>query len=166
MANNNRIRVDITGDSSGLQRALRSGTESLEEFGSTAGGIVEEFTGRITGMAGGFGTAMTGIAGAAAIGIGGLAALVESSREYVREMNQISKSTGLSVVQLQQLSAAFSGLGLEIDKFGDFNKDTLDKLGDAFRAGGGVSDDLKEYGLNLQDYNKYLKQADGGMQAV
>lgn len=166
MANNNRIRVEITGDSSGLQRALRSGTESLEEFGSTAGGIVEEFTGRITDMAGGFGTAMTGIAGAAAIGIGGLAALVESSREYVREMNQISKSTGLSVVQLQQLSAAFSGLGLEIDKFGDFNKDTLDKLGDAFRAGGGVSDDLKEYGLNLQDYNKYLKQADGGMQAV
>lgn len=69
-------------------------------------------------------------------------------------------------MQLQQLSAAFSGLGLEMDKFGDFNKDTLDKLGDAFRAGGGVSDDLKEYGLNLQQYNKYLKQADGGMQAV
>lgn len=166
MANNNRIRVDIDGDSSGLQRALRQGTNSVEEFGSTAGGIVEEFTGRFAGMAGGFGTAMTGIAGAAAIGIGGLAALVESSREYVREMNEISKSTGLSVVQLQQLSAAFSGLGLEMDKFGDFNKDTIEKLGDAFRVGGGVSDDLKEYGLNLQDYNKYLKQADGGMQAV
>lgn len=151
MAKNNVIRVEIDGDSGGLQRALQQGTEAVEEFG---------------GKAGGFSTAMTGLAGAAAIGIGGLAALVQSSREYVREMNEISKSTGLSVVQLQQLSSAFSGLGLEMDKFGDFNKDTLDKLGDAFRAGGGVSDDLKEFGLNLQDYNKYLKQTDGGMKAV
>lgn len=166
MANNNRIRFDIDGDTSGLQRALRQGTSSLEEFGSNAGGVIEDLTGSFSGLAGGFGTAMTGLAGAAAIGIGGLTALVNSSREYVREMNEISRSTGLSVMQLQQLSAAFSGLGLEMDKFGDFNKDTLDKLGDAFRAGGGVSDDLKEYGLNLQQYNKYLKQADGGMQAV
>ncbi|MDX6042796.1 hypothetical protein [Scandinavium lactucae] len=166
MAKNNVIRVEIDGDSGGLQRALQQGTEAVEEFGGKAGGVVEEFTGRFSGMAGGFSTAMTGLAGAAAIGIGGLAALVQSSREYVREMNEISKSTGLSVVQLQQLSSAFSGLGLEMDKFGDFNKDTLDKLGDAFRAGGGVSDDLKEFGLNLQDYNKYLKQTDGGMKAV
>lgn len=166
MAKNNVIRVEIDGDSGGLQRALQQGTEAVEEFGGKVGGVVEEFTGRFSGMAGGFSTAMTGLAGAAAIGIGGLAALVQSSREYVREMNEISKSTGLSVVQLQQLSSAFSGLGLEMDKFGDFNKDTLDKLGDAFRAGGGVSDDLKEFGLNLQDYNKYLKQTDGGMKAV
>ncbi|PSC80172.1 hypothetical protein C7D71_30760, partial [Klebsiella pneumoniae] len=31
--NNNRIRFDIDGDTSGLQRALRQGTSSLEEFG-------------------------------------------------------------------------------------------------------------------------------------
>lgn len=166
MAKNNKIRVDIDGDSSGLNRALRDASDSVEEFGSNAGGVVEEFTRKFTGLAGGFGTAMAGIAGAAAIGIGGIASLVESSREYVREMNQISKSTGLSVTQLQQLSNAFSGLGLEMDKFGDFNKDTLDKLGDAFRAGGGVSDDLKEFGLNLKDYNKYLNQTDGGLQAI
>ncbi|WP_318392244.1 hypothetical protein [Enterobacter sp.] len=166
MAINDRIRVDVDGDSSGLRRALRQGTESLEEFGSNAGGAIEDLTSRFAGMAGGFGTAMTGLAAATAIGIGGLTAMVNSSREYVREMNEISRSTGLSVVQLQQLSAAFSGLGLGIDKFGDFNKDTIEKLADAFRAGGGVSDDLKEYGLNLLDYNKYLKQVDGGMQAV
>lgn len=167
MANNGEdIRVRLLGDPSNLKRAMREGTDAVEEFGSRAGGAVEEFTGRFTGMAAGFGTAMTGVAAAAAIGIGGLTTMVNSSRDYVREMNEISRSTGLSVVQLQQLGNAFSGLGLQMDKFGDFNKDTLDKLGDAFRAGGGVSDDLKEYGLNLQDYNKYLKQADGGMKAV
>lgn len=166
MANNNRIRFDIDGDTSGLNRALRDGENALRDFGDNAGGIVGDLTSRFGGMAGGFATAMTGLAGATAIGIGGLTAMVNSSREYVREMNEISRSTGLSVVQLQQLSSAFAGLGLQIDKFGDFNKDTLDKLGDSFRAGGGVADDLKEYGLNLQDYNKYLKQADGGMKAV
>lgn len=93
MAKNNVIRVEIDGDSGGLQRALQQGTEAVEEFGGKAGGVVEEFTGRFSGMAGGFSTAMTGLAGAAAIGIGGLAALVQSSREYVREMNEISKST-------------------------------------------------------------------------
>jgi len=166
MANNNRIRFDIDGDTSGLNRALRDGENALRDFGDNAGGIVGDLTSRFGGMAGGFATAMTGLAGATAIGIGGLTAMVNSSREYVREMNEISRSTGLSVVQLQQLSSAFAGLGLQIDKLGDFNKDTLDKLGDSFRAGGGVADDLKEYGLNLQDYNKYLKQADGGMKAV
>lgn len=166
MANNNRIRFDIDGDTSGLDRALRNGENALRDFGDNAGGIVGDLTNRFGGMAGGFATAMTGLAAATAIGVGGLTAMVNSSREYVREMNEISRSTGLSVVQLQQLSSAFAGLGLQIDKFGDFNKDTLDKLGDSFRAGGGVADDLKEYGLNLQDYNKYLKQADGGMKAV
>ncbi|HAV1973402.1 TPA: hypothetical protein JG946_003762 [Enterobacter hormaechei subsp. steigerwaltii] len=166
MARNNDIRVDLEGDASGLKRALREGTDAIDDFGSNAGGVVGDVADQVTGLAGKFGTAMGGVAAGAAVGIGGITALIKSSNDYVREMNEVSRSTGLSVVQLQQLGNAFSGLGLQMDKFGDFNKDTLDKLGDAFRAGGGVSDDLKEYGLNLQDYNKYLKQADGGMQAV
>ncbi|MGE2145565.1 hypothetical protein ACME9S_18990 [Klebsiella pneumoniae] len=55
MANNNRIRFDIDGDTSGLQRALRQGTSSLEEFGSNAGGVIEDLTGSFSGLAGGFG---------------------------------------------------------------------------------------------------------------
>ncbi|WP_312228998.1 hypothetical protein [Pseudescherichia sp.] len=166
MANNNRIEFNIDADISGLQRALQRGEASINDFGSNAGGAVQEIAGHFSGLAGSLATSFTSIAGAAAVGAGGLALLINSSREYVSEMNEISRSTGLSVVQLQQLSSAFAGLGLQIDKFGDFNKDTLDKLGDSFRAGGGVADDLKEYGLNLQDYNKYLKQSDGGMKAV
>jgi len=166
MAKNRNIRVELEGDASGLKKAMREGTEAVDDFGSSVGGTVGDVTDKFSGMAGKVGVAMTGLAGAAAIGLGGITSLVNASREYVRDMNEVSRSTGLSVVQLQQLSNAFSGLGLQMDKFGDFNKDSLDKIADAFRAGGGVSDDLKEYGLNLQDYNKYLKQADGGMKAV
>lgn len=166
MANNNRISFDIDADISGLQRALQRGESSINDFGSNAGGAVQEIAGHFSGLAGSLATSFTSIAGAAAVGAGGLALLVNSSREYVSEMNEISRSTGLSVVQLQQLTNAFAGLGVGIQKIGDFNKDSLDKLGDAFRVGGGIADDLKEYGLRLQDYNKYLKQTDGGLKAV
>lgn len=167
MANNNQqIQFSINGDVSGLQRALQSGQRSLDQFGNDAGGAIGDMTSRLSGMVGGLANSFTGLAAATAIGIGGLKAMVNSSREYVSEMNEISRSTGLSVVQLQQLSSAFAGLGLGIDKFGDFNKDALDKLGDAFRVGGGIADDLKEYGLKLNEYNKYLNQADGGLKAV
>ncbi|NIG74193.1 hypothetical protein F3J34_11355 [Klebsiella sp. Ap-873] len=166
MANNNDIRIDIDGDVTGLQRALQSGERSIDEFGKRAGGDVGEVTEQVSKLAGGFATAMTGVAAAAAIGVGGITALVNSSREYVREMNEISKSTGLSVTELQQLSSAFSGLGLQMDKIGDINKDVLDHLGDAFRDGSGPAGDLKAYGVNLQMFNKYLNQTDGGIKAV
>lgn len=166
MASFDRIRVVLTGDSSELQRATREGAEAMDDFGSRVGGVVGDISGNLSTLTGGFSTAMGGVATAAAIGVGGLVMLVNSSRDYVRELNEVSKSTGVSITQLQKLSSAFSGLGLEIDKFGDFNKDTLDKLGDAFRVGGGVADDLKEYGLSLEQYNKYLNKANGGTEAL
>jgi microcompartment protein CcmL/EutN len=43
MANNRRIRVDIEGDSSSLQRALNTGSEAIEGFGKKAGGTIGEF---------------------------------------------------------------------------------------------------------------------------
>lgn len=166
MAGFDRIRVILTGDSSELERATRDGADAMDEFGRRVGGAVGDISGNLSSLTGSFGTAMGGVATAAAIGVGGLVMLVNSSRDYVRELNEVSRSTGVSVTELQKLSNAFSGLGLEIDKFGDFNKDTLDKLGDAFRVGGGVADDLKEYGLSLDQYNKYLNKANGGTEAL
>lgn len=167
MANNNQqIQFSINGDVSGLQRALQSGQRSLDQFGNDAGGAIGDMTSRLAGMVGGLANSFTGLAAATAIGIGGLTAMVNSSREYVSEMNEISRSTGLSVVQLQQLSSAFAGLGLGIDKFGDFNKDSLDKLSDSFSNGGGIIDDLKALGIEQNRYNKFLNQTDGGLKAL
>lgn len=166
MANNNRIRIDIDGDSSGLQRALAEATRELDNFGSNAGGAVQELTNSFGGLAAKFSTSMTGIGAAAAVGIGGLTSLVNTSREYVAQLNEVARISGLSVTELQQLQTAFSGLGVSVEKFGDINKDALDHLGDAFRSGGSIADDLKEWGVNLQSYNKYLNQTDGGLKAV
>lgn len=109
-------------------------------------------------------------AGLLAGGIGvvavGLFNLVSASSDYVREMRQVAESTGTNIETLQRLKAAFYDTGLEIDKFGDINKDTLDHLGDAFRDGSGPAADMKAYGLNLKEFNQYLNQTDGGIKAV
>ncbi|MFS7195483.1 hypothetical protein AB6866_04790 [Rahnella inusitata] len=169
MANNNRIRFDIDGDASGLRRALAQGGNSISDFagesGELLGGLSGQF-GDLTSRIGGLGTGMAGVAGGLGLLAGGVTALVLSSNEYVKTLNEISRSSGLTVTELQQLQTVFQGLGLDVEKFADINKDALDHLGDGFRDGSGVAQDLKAYGVNLQDLNKYLNQTDGGIKAV
>lgn len=113
-----------------------------------------------------FAVAFTLISGGVAAVTAALIAGVSSAADYVREMGQIAKSTNSTVEWLQQMKAEFISTGMEIDKFGDINKDVLDHLGDGFRDGSGPSDDMKALGLNVKDYNKYLNDANGGTKAL
>nr|WP_129951583.1 hypothetical protein [Rahnella sp. RFA10(1/100)] len=169
MANNNRIRVDIDGDESGLNRSLKSASESIEKFsdssGELLGGLGDGFS-SLTSKLGGLGVGLTGLAGGIGLVTGGVVAMVMASNDYVKSLNEISRSSGLTVTELQQLQTVFQGLGLDTEKYGDINRDVLDHLGDAFRDGSGPAEDMKAYGLNLKDFNKYLNQADGGIKAL
>lgn len=169
MANNNRIRVDIDGDENGLNRSLKSASESIEKFsdssGELLGGLGDGFS-SLTSKLGGLGGGLTGLAGGIGLVTGGVVAMVMASNDYVKSLNEISRSSGLTVTELQQLQTVFQGLGLDTEKYGDINRDVLDHLGDAFRDGSGPAEDMKAYGLNLKDFNKYLNQADGGIKAL
>jgi DNA-binding transcriptional MerR regulator len=169
MANSNRIRVDIDGDESGLNRSLKSASESIEKFsdssGELLGGLGDGFS-SLTSKIGGLGSGLTGLAGGIGLVTGGVVAMVMASNDYVKSLNEISRSSGLTVTELQQLQTVFQGLGLDTEKYGDINRDVLDHLGDAFRDGSGPAEDMKAYGLNLKDFNKYLNQADGGIKAL
>lgn len=169
MANSNRIRVDIDGDESGLNRSLKSASESIEKFsdssGELLGGLGDGFI-SLTSKIGGLGSGLTGLAGGIGLVTGGVVAMVMASNDYVKSLNEISRSSGLTVTELQQLQTVFQGLGLDTEKYGDINRDVLDHLGDAFRDGSGPAEDMKAYGLNLKDFNKYLNQADGGIKAL
>ncbi|MBW5842476.1 hypothetical protein H0I54_11695 [Yersinia kristensenii] len=170
MANNNQQLVfSITGNTSGLTQSLSNASSQLQTFGTQTGGVVGNVGKQFSRLAANALTLSTGLMGVASIGAIAattLVGLTMASNAYVREINQITTNTGVSVESLQQLEKAFYGTGLSMEKFGDINKDTLDKLGDAFRNGGSVADDLKEYGLSLQTYNKFLNQTDGGLKAV
>ncbi|AWD90226.1 hypothetical protein [Dickeya phage Sucellus] len=134
---------------------LREAANSL----STALGTTNSNVGKIViGLA-----ALSGVT----IGVAaGMVAMVNSSSRYVNEMAQVSVASGVGIEYLQKLSATFAGTGLQMEKLGDINKDVLDHLGDGFRDGSGPADDMKKLGLSVQDYNKYLNQANGGIKAL
>lgn len=167
--NKQQMIFEIDGDVTGLRRTLAQAANSIHSFGAESddmfGGFTKQFT-DLTERFGGFNTGIVGVAGALGLAAGGIYSLVSSSSDYVKTYNEVAKTTGVTVEQLQRLEKQFASTGLTVESFGTINQDTLDKLGDAFRAGGGVSDDLKEYGLDIQQYNKYLNQMDGGIQAV
>ncbi|WP_421670308.1 hypothetical protein [Rahnella sp. EDr1-12] len=166
---NNRIRIDIDGDASGLNRALGTATNSLSDFAGESGellGGVSDSLGGLVGRIGGLGTGIAGMAGGLGLVTGGVVALVMASNDYVRSLNEISKQSSITVTELQQLQATFRGLGFDVEKFTDINQDAKDKLGDSFANGGGISDDLKSVGVDVQTLTKYLSQADGGIKAV
>lgn len=169
MASNQSLIFEIRGDESGLQRSLKNAGNGLSEFGDKAGGIFGDLGSNITTITGqlsGFSTGLVGVAGSVGLVAAGISGLLLSSNEYVKSLNEVSRASGLSVTELQQLQSTFQGLGLDIEKFGDINRDVLDHLGDAFANGGSIVDDLKSVGVNVQDMNKYLNQSDGGIKAI
>ena len=166
---NNRIRINIDGDASNLRRALAGAGNSVSDFAAESGELLGGLGGGIadlTGRIGGLGTGLAGIAGGLGLVTGGVVAFVMASNDAVRELNQLSKQSGLSVTELQQLQTTFQGLGFEMDKFVDINQDVKDKLGDTFSNGGALGDDLKSVGVDISKMSTYLNQADGGIKAV
>lgn len=167
--NKQQMIFEVDGDVTGLRKALATGTNSLQTFGKESDDLFGGFTNQFAEMADrfkGFNTGILGVAGAAGLLAGGIYSAIDSSNEFVKTYNEVSKASGLTVTELQQLQKTFQGVGFDVEKFGDINRDVLDHLGDAFRDGSGPAEDLKTYGVNLQDFNKYLNQADGGIKAL
>ncbi|EDN4628888.1 hypothetical protein BET23_000682 [Salmonella enterica subsp. enterica serovar Virginia] len=118
--------------------------------------------GSLRGVGGSLGLVAGGFAGVAAGAISAASAVAD----YVKQYNEVSRATGLTVETLQKLEKQFSGTGLTVEKFGDINKDTMDKLADAWRNGGGVADDLESVGLSIKDYAQFMNDPQGGMKAA
>ncbi|EPA9906257.1 hypothetical protein ACQ9QB_002769 [Escherichia coli] len=159
--------VTIEGDNKGLRRSTNEAADLLDSLSEKASNI--DFGGGLSGLTG----SLRGIAGSAGLAAGGIGlvatAVVAASKagaEYVKQYSEVSKATGLSIESLQRLEKEFSGTGLTVEKFGDINKDTLDKMGDAWANGGGIADDLESVGLKLENYAHFMTDPQGGMKAA
>ncbi|ELN4240724.1 hypothetical protein R2W49_004187 [Klebsiella variicola] len=170
MANNTQQMIfEITGNETGLQRSLKNAGNGLTAFGNQAGGIFGNLTSSLSAFSGqvtGVGSGLVGLAGSVGIVAGVIGGLVLTSNDYVKTLIEISRASGITVEQLQKQQAMFQGLGLDVEKLGDINRDVLDHLGDAWRDGSGPAADMKKLGLNLKDYEKYLNDAEGGTKAL
>ncbi|EJW4411557.1 hypothetical protein ACNZ7H_004758 [Escherichia coli] len=100
---NEKIKVEIDGDSTGLSKALQQAEQRVDAFGKKAGGSLGGFASNTSQV---FGKLSTGIGGIAAVALGAgtaVGALVLKVNGLVRELNQLSKQSGLSVTDLQKL---------------------------------------------------------------
>lgn len=140
-----------TSSLSGIVNSVRQITQQMDNAEASSA----KFLIRIGALAG----------GSAALAYA-VVSLVNGSNEYVKSLNEAATASNTTIERLQQMQSIFRSSGIEVEKFGDINKDVLDHLGDAFRDGSGPAEDMKAYGLNLQDFNKYLNQANGGIDAV
>ncbi|CTT74881.1 Uncharacterised protein [Escherichia coli] len=159
--------VTIEGDNKGLRRSTNEAADLLDSLSEKASNI--DFGGGLSGLTG----SLRGIAGSAGLAAGGIGlvatavvAAAKAGAEYVKQYSEVSKATGLSIESLQKLEKEFSGTGLTVEKFGDINKDTLDKMGDAWANGGGIADDLESVGLKLENYAHFMTDPQGGMKAA
>lgn len=163
---NEKIKVEIDGDSTGLSKALQQAEQRVDSFGKKAGGALGDFASNTSQV---FGKLSTGIGGIAAVALGAgtaVGALILKTNDLVRELNQMAKQSGISVTELQKLQKAFRETGFGVDKFVDMNTDALDKLSDAYHNGGGIADDMLSVGLDPKKYTKFLNDKDGGIKAV
>ncbi|EBH8830090.1 hypothetical protein IEA05_000014 [Salmonella enterica] len=162
-----KYEVRITGDNGGLRRSTDQAIEMLDNLSDKAmnldlSGGLKGLGGSLRGVGGSLGLVAGGFAGVAAGAISAASAVAD----YVKQYNEVSKATGLTVETLQKLEKQFAGTGLTVEKFGDINKDTMDKLADAWRNGGGVADDLESVGLSIKDYAQFMNDPQGGMKAA
>lgn len=165
MANNNDIRVTLDGDITPLQKALRRSTQSLDEFGSQSGGIVEEFTSTLSGGMGKAGLAFTGLAGTVAVAGAGIAltfSRVMDSAEKSFEVFQAASLSLTSLSQIQQMANMYAKVGLTMDQVSNQIKDAKDKLGDAItnNAGSFLTDVIQPLKLNIVELQKMAAAGD------
>lgn len=159
MANNNRIRVDIDGDASGLQRAIRQSEQSLGSFGREAEGFAGDFANSIAGGLGKAGTLMSGFAGTlsvAALSIAATFSKVQESSEKAFEIFQAASLSQMGVTQIQQMANMYASVGLTMENVADQQKDLKDKLQDALfnKAGSMYTDVVQPLKLNVLELQK------------
>ncbi|ELQ4384996.1 hypothetical protein R2X80_002910 [Salmonella enterica] len=162
-----KYEVKITGDNDGLRRSTNQAIDMLDQLSDKAMNL--DLSGGLRGMGGslrGLGGSLGLVAGGFTMVAGATIAAANAAADYVKQYTEVSRATGLTVETLQKLEKQFSGSGLTIEKFGDINKDTMDKLADAWRNGGGVADDLESVGLSIKDYAKFMNDPQGGMKAA
>lgn len=159
--------VTMEGDNSGLRKSTDQAIDMLDNLADKASKL--DFSGGLSSL----GSSLRGLGGSASLAVGGvlgvtgaMVGLVKVGADYVKQYSEVSKATGLSIESLQRLEKEFSGTGLTVEKFGDINKDTLDKMGDAWANGGGIADDLESVGLKLENYAHFMTDPQGGMKAA
>ncbi|EHZ4758035.1 TPA: hypothetical protein ACGBPE_004349 [Escherichia coli] len=122
------IKVVITGDSTGLSKSLQEAENKINQFGKKTGGALGGVASNTSQVFGTLSRGILGVAGVAVTAGTAVTAFALKVNDAVRELNQLSKQSGVSVSQLQKLQKAFYQTGIGAEGLADINQDTLDKM--------------------------------------
>jgi len=167
MANNNNHNININANISGLADGVNGAERLLDSLANQAtdlNGVLGSL-GRGISSAGGLSPAFRLLGGSLGVAAAGITALMASAQK-VNELDQMAQTARMTTDTLQQLKAEFGDTGVEMSNFADMNKDALKNFGAAVRAGGGIADELKKYGLKLEDFTTHIAGANGGINAT
>lgn len=85
------------------------------------------------------------VAGGAAVALGGMSLAALKAGQAVmgtqKQLEALSKTSGMSIEDMNKQAIAASTFGIEMDKLGDILKDVNDKTGDYLSTGGGALQD-------------------------
>lgn len=170
MAGSN-YNLEITGDNNKFKRVVSDSMKQLDDLSKKTGGAFASISGQMGNMSGLLSSIKGLPAPLMAVGAAASAASLafdafNKSRDQVADLNKLSTATGLTVEELQKITNAFKATGIEMEQFTAINQDTLDKLADGVKDGSGIVQDLKDYGIEVQQYSEFINQANGGLKAV
>lgn len=129
MAQNNKIEVILSAVDRGLTKGVNRARGSLSKLTDTVGVVS-------AGVAG-----LSAVVGAVGAGLG---ALVITSANEAREMENLSRLAKMNAQDFQLAAYATNKFGINAEKLSDISKDVSDKLGDFIATGGGEFKDFFE----------------------
>jgi hypothetical protein len=129
------IAVTVGADVSGLEAGMQRAGRAVKGFDKSAAAMAKRMANVGTAVA----------AAVAAIGVAGVG-LARSAASSAKEIDRLSKISGVGAQQFQRLAAAGDTLGFSAEKMADIFKDVNDKFGDFMANGAGP---LKDFFDNI-----------------
>lgn len=130
MADDPELKFTVTGDTSGLEAAVKRAKTQVGQLGGELRQGVNDF-------------AKWSAAGVAA-GTAMAVAITRDAAQAGKEIANLARLSGIGVEEFQKLAAASNTVGISQEKLSDVFKDVRDRVGDFIQTGGGPLADFFE----------------------
>jgi len=136
------LNVILSARDKQFTKAMERAQRRVERFSAKSSKDLSRTTRAFNAMSGAAGK--VGIALSATAVVAGFTRLVDNASQTAKELQNLSRISGVNVEDFQKLAFASRSVGVEQDKLADILKDVNDKFGDYFATGAGPLADFFE----------------------
>ena len=122
-----------------MEQRIDKFAQDVNKNFTSVGGSIDSMIGGLRNLKGGGYVAAVAGVGFAAVTVGNqFRQMATETIEAQKQVKIASERARVSASEIRVLGAVASSVGLDLEKFGDINKDIFDKLGDYVTTGGGA----------------------------